>query len=803
MPHIRLLLLLCTLFVSATAFAQVYTIRGTVRDAETNEKLAFVSIAANAGEAGTTTNLEGQYQLRHQQPVTSLRFSYVGYTPQVLVPDSTGVLNVYLRPAAARLQEVVVRSGENPAHRIIRLATRNRSRHHTGNLKSYTYRTYNKFILTATDITNLDLSDTLQLAPQDSSYLKMRSLLARQHLFLAESITDYSYLKPDLSNEKILATRVSGLQQPSFGIVAAEARNFSVYEDMPDFFGKRYLSPLSPGSTRRYRFTLEETAVIGQDSVFIISFEPEQGRNFDGLRGLLYITSDGWAVQNVMAESAVADDKRGMKLQQQFKKVNNQQWFPTELDVEVTVPQIVMRGHQPYGHIRTYITNINLNPDLRRRDFSPIALSQAPGAHRQTKMFWQEQRIDSLQEQDLRTYQRLDSAGRAVNLDRSIRLMEYLTTGQLPVGIISLDLRRILRVNSFEGLRLGIGAHTNKLLSERFTIGGYWGYAFGDQKQKYGADASLILHKPSALALQMAFSEDIAAPGERHFPFRKRSIIRDYRPYLLPHLDYVTEYSTSLSGRIARYMQAQVEIRQQERRPTLVPPATDAPAPAYQIAEAIVGLRYAYGEQLMQQFNQTMALPSSYPVLWLQYTKGLDNMLNGNYSYHKFDIRAEASFQQRTLGETRFTLAGGLVQGDAPFVSLYNGYGSYSDRHHIYAGEGFETMYPYEFFSDRYAALFLQQNFGKRLLRTKFFKPDLVALTNIGFGDIDHELPALEGMQYSSMRKGFYESGLLLNNIIGSAFTGIGVGAFYRYGPYALPQASDNFKVKLTLTLSF
>src|SRR5690606_24937328 len=120
----------------------------------------------------------------------------------------------------------------------------------------------------------------------------------------------------------------------------------------------------------------------------------------------------------------------------------------------------------------------------------------------------------------------------------------------------------------------------------------------------------------------------------------------------------------------------------------------------------------------------------------------------------------------------------------------------------VYAGEGFETMAPYEFFSDKYAAVFLTHDFGKRLLRTKLFKPDILLVTNIGVGTLDRELPDFMKTQTSAMHKGFYESGLMLNNVISSAFSGIGVGFFYRYGPYALPERSDNLKIKLTATFT-
>ncbi|PKV67416.1 DUF5686 and carboxypeptidase-like regulatory domain-containing protein [Pontibacter ramchanderi] len=801
---LRLLLYVCLCLQVSFAHAQVYQVQGTVRDANTRERLPFVSIVVNNGETGTTSNLNGQYQLRHNRPITSLRFSYVGYTPQTIPVDSVAQLNIALRPSAAQLREVVIRSGINPAHRIIQLANQNRDRHRLDNIPAYTYRTYNKFILTANAPDDLDLSDTLRLAEQDSSFLQMRSLLARQHLFLMESITDYAQLGQNLSKETILATRVSGLQQPGFGVVAAEAREFSVYDDMPVFFGKRYLSPLSNGSIRRYDFVLQETAVVGADTVFIISYAPQPGKNFNGLKGLLYINSDGWAVQNVVAESH-ADDKRGLKLQQQFVKVGGRQWFPSELDVEITVQQIYMRGHQPYGHIRTYITNVNLDPPLRRSDFGVIALEQRPDAWRPQDELWQQHRPDSLSTKEQTTYQRLDSVGRAQKLDRTIRTMEYLMAKQLPIGPISLDLNRLFKVSRFEGMRLGIGAHTNNLLSERFTVGGYWGYGLRDKEHKYGADAAVKLHKPTELTLSAAYAEDVEEPGGRRLPFRESGLLRDLRPVLLPHLDYTTQRSASLSGRMLRYVQWQTGIRQEQRRPTL-PFFTPEPGigmPAFNLAEVTTSLRFAYGEQYMQLFNRMMPLPNRYPVLWLQYSRGIDGLESDGYTYNKFDLRAEGAIRQRSLGETRFVMAGGLVQGDAPFVSLYNGYGSYSSNYKVYAGEGFETMRPYEFFSDRYAALFLRQDLGKRLLNTKLFKPDLVLVQNMGIGDLRQPIPDIAPVEYPNMRKGFFESGLMLNNVISSAFSGVGVGAFYRYGPYALPREKDNLRIKLTATLAF
>ena len=58
------------------------------------------------------------------------------------------------------------------------------------------------------------------------------------------------------------------------------------------------------------------------------------------------------------------------------------------------------------------------------------------------------------------------------------------------------------------------------------------------------------------------------------------------------------------------------------------------------------------------------------------------------------------------------------------------------------------------------------------------------------------------------MEKGYFESGLLLSNLfrfkyVNMIYYGLGVGAFYRYGNYALPTTSDNLAFKLIISVSF
>ena len=72
----------------------------------------------------------------------------------------------------------------------------------------------------------------------------------------------------------------------------------------------------------------------------------------------------------------------------------------------------------------------------------------------------------------------------------------------------------------------------------------------------------------------------------------------------------------------------------------------------------------------------------------------------------------------------------------------------------------------------------------------------------MGFGDLSHP-ENHEGLAFTPLRKGFYESGLMVDNLLKFGFSSYGVGFYYRYGPYAFPQQSDNFVVKMTVGYAF
>jgi hypothetical protein len=88
------------------------------------------------------------------------------------------------------------------------------------------------------------------------------------------------------------------------------------------------------------------------------------------------------------------------------------------------------------------------------------------------------------------------------------------------------------------------------------------------------------------------------------------------------------------------------------------------------------------------------------------------------------------------------------------------------------------------------------------LIDKESFKPSLSFIHKSGIGFLRNP-EAHQGINFQTMQHGFHESGIAINNLIGNQFFSYGVGFFYRYGAYHLPQLKDNMAVKLTVGLGF
>ncbi len=109
----QFIVILISLILVHTAWAQQGTLRGTVIDNSNAETLIGVSAVIEGTTTGTSTDLDGKYSLKLAPGNYTMVFSYISYSTQTITdvsikPGEVTVLDVRLSDKAEELQEVVV-----------------------------------------------------------------------------------------------------------------------------------------------------------------------------------------------------------------------------------------------------------------------------------------------------------------------------------------------------------------------------------------------------------------------------------------------------------------------------------------------------------------------------------------------------------------------------------------------------------------------------------------------------------------------------------------------------------------------
>ncbi len=796
------------------AMAQNGQLTGKISDEESGEPLAFVGLVVNEGKFGGYSDIDGKFYLRSSEPIRTITASYVGYeTREIQVGQGTRNLVFSMKRTSIELNEVIILPKENPAHRIILNATGNRVINDPFKLSSFSYTAYEKLVFTS-DLDSISHIDTLTA---DSGLIKARKFFDNQYFALIENVVQRSFQYPQKSLQKVIATKISGLKDPIFVFLLSQLQPVSFYDDVISIMDQSLINPISKGSTSRYFFQIRDTITFpdSRDTTYVIFFRPFKGTNFEGLTGLLYINSGTWAIQNVIAHPSRDEGALGIRIQQMYEKVDGIHWFPVQLNtdltfrnVEITTKGDSTKGYHVVGKGRSYLKDIEINGVTNKRDFSQVEIFVDPDASRREKEFWDQFRVDSLTTKEQKTYDYMDSLGRAENFDRKTRNIETMLTGKLPVGFLDLEMNKLFRYNEYEGSYFGLGLVTNRKISDKFRLGGYWGYGLNDKVQKYGGTFSCFPVPGQELEFRLMYKYDIRESGGVTF-FDDNSVIlyERFRNFLIQKMDYDETRQASITFRTLKYVKifTALNLRKcytgypyyfSEREGV----SNDFHS-TFRFTEALVGIRFAYKEKFLKNARTQISMGTNYPLVWFQYGRGLRDVFNGEYAYDHLDVKVTKSFFIKYLGKSSFCMNLGMVIGKVPYTTLYNGNGSYR-QFTIYTPNSFSTMRMNEFLSDQYAALYITHNFGKLLVRYENFKPEIAVATNIAFGSLK-EKNVHHLVDYKTLDKGYFESGVLFNNLLSLGLSSFGIGGYYRYGSYALPRWQDNVSMKFSLLFPF
>lgn len=828
----RLFLLL--LLTSFAAVAQV-RLSGTVRDAATRKPLPFASVSA-AGGLFALSDVDGKFQLEASTALSNFTVSYVGFTSvTVQTAAGRGFYNVFLVPSANALSEVSVA----PDHRALDLIRKTIAARSVNDpqkqLKTFDFKAYNKLIITANPDSLDGRIDSIykgkdtnrHFSKIDSSDYKFKKVVAKQHLFQTEKVSQYQFANGMLK-ETVLGTKMAGFKRPIYEILGFNLQSFSIYDERYELFETLYRSPIAPESFQDYRFQLLDSTQIQGRKTYMVYFRNKKKSKAAGLEGVLYLDAQSAAVAKAVMRIRGVLDISGTH---EFDYLPQQNlWFPasrdfrivkgtnernirilgetlqfdTDNDLPGTNKRQKVASDFTYVQSQTQFSELQLNQPIQLRH-AAIAIEVRDQAENQPESFWNRYRKDTLDVRSRKTYVALDSLVLAERIETRLLLGRKILNGYFPLGPVDLDLRYLLSYNNYEGFRVGLGGRTNEKFSRRFRLDGYTAYGIKDGTFKYSLGAAARLGKFSNSWVGGSYTDDVREIGSVSFATDKRIFkIYDPRPINVStfynHKTWRGYVETRIIPKTESIWQMQYSVV--EPRFPYVYNLNDKLYERYTMTTAQLALQWNPFSDYMQTPYGRLEVEKRYPKFTFQLTQSLPKLLGNDFDFTKIDFRTEYEKKYLSGQKTNVLLQGGVALGEVPLTHLYNTAPNNLTKDRLLqrvtlSGQNaFETMFFYEFFSSRYAMLQLKHSVGSLKFSRKI-APELVLVTRGTFGTmINPERHA--GPDYKTLEKGYYESGIELNRI----YSAVGLVAFYRYGPYQLPRLEDNLAIKLSFTLN-
>jgi hypothetical protein len=718
-------MLLLALLLPMVQYAQNTKIIGKVSDAKTKESLPFVNVVFVGKAIGTTTDMDGRFLLETNQSVDSVSVSFVGYETlkKPIQRNKTQIINFELKGSSISLREVVIKPGENPAHRMLKNIIENKHKNDREDLDAFEYEVYNKVQF---DLNNIpeDLKNKKIFKQFKFMFDNIDSANGEKPalpMFITESVSDVCYKRnPKSYKEQIKAVKVSGIKNESVNQFLGDVyQNVNVYDNYILVFGKSFVSPLADFGLLFYKYYLVDSAYVDNNWSYHITFMPRR-RQEPTFAGDFWVHDSTWAINRI--EVSIASDANinfvnGFSAYQEYDLVDGK-WM-LKLDKLLVDFNLAEKTMGVYARKTSSYRNIIINqPREEKYYIGADNVTVAKDASEKHEDFWVTARHDSLNENEKSIYQLVDTIKTLPAFRTYVDVISLMVSGYHVVGNVELGpYFTTYSFNRIEGNRLRLGGRTSNQFSKKLMLEGYGAYGFKDEKIKYGAGLMYFLKKSPRQFIGANYKYDMEQLGQspnalrqdnllasvfRRNPFYKLILVKQTQIY------YEREWFNGFSNRLSfnnRALFPTDSILFEKR-------ITDASIRKIQsitTSEFNLYTRFAYKEKYVSGEFERVSLGTKYPILQVNFAMGLKGLLGGEYNYQRLTVNVQNFIRTAPFGYLDYFLEAGKIWGKLPYplLELHPGNETYSyDRY------AFNMMNYFEFVSDRYLAASFAQHFN-------------------------------------------------------------------------------------------
>lgn len=734
------LLTVLLILISTTVLAQTTVVTGTVSDGK--QTLPYVTVTFPGSTIGVRTDDNGKYRITTTQPYTQIKLTYLGFKDAVLniQPGKEQIVNVRMLPSAQQLTEVTVKSNknkrytnkDNPAVELIRKVIANKEKNRPEAYNYVEYREYDKMQFSLSNLSEktqrrrLFRNYKFLFENRDSTTYEGKNLLP---IYLQERLLDVYYRKnPEAHKEKVLGEKSVNFG-PSFDSEGINQyfkhlyEKVNIYDNSVYLLGRQFLSPIADAAPTYYKFFITDTITTEKNQKLIqLSFTP-RNTNDVLFEGEIYITLDGnYAVEKAgltINRNINVNFVRSMHVDQDFEQNPDGRYHLSRSNTFADFGITEKRKSGLFG-VRT-ITYKNYAVNKQRPDttYAPSTEVDNDEIKHRSEEFWTLNRLDTLSTAEARTYKNIDSLTHMKSFRRTVDIIQLLFAGFKGFGKFEVGpASTFYSFNPVEGFRLRLGGRTTTEFSKRWFFETYGAYGFKDEKFKFFLSGTYSLNAKSIYRfpqnyIRASFQRDTKIPGQELEFVQEDNFLLSFKrgtndKYLYNdqyRLDYIKEFENHLSYTIGarKWMQTPAG----SLYPFLNGPGNIIGT--LTTTEVNAGIRYAPNEQYYQGKLFRTPIINRFPIMSLDLTMGLNNVLGGQYSYQKLRGRFDKRFYIAPFGFSDVGLEGGKTFGQVPYplLNIHR-----ANQTFAYVIDSYNLMNFLEFVSDRYASVNIDQHFG-------------------------------------------------------------------------------------------
>src|SRR6187455_3863695 len=393
--------LIVFVLITATAFSQ--TVSGIVRD-DKGAPLPNASVLIKDKKGGTTCNVEGKYFLNLSPGKYTLIAQHVGYKRDmrnITIEDKDIQLDFVLSLVDFTMEEVVVRSGENPANEIIKNTIR---------MRPVYQKQLDKFICEVYTKGQMKLRDyPKKVFGQKVDFNEDGDTSKNKIIYLSETISTYSVRKPNDRKIEVLSSKVSGSSN-SYGLAAPQF--YSMYDNNVQIGTtlnpRGFISPISDNATNYYKYKYVDACLEDGKQISKILVTPK--RKYEPLfSGFINIVEDEWRIHSLRLELRKVNQMEfldSLILEQLYVPYDDSLWV---LHNQAIYPYIKILGIDVYGSFVNVYSKFDPNPNFKKNYFDNTILKYTDSANRKTPTYWDDARPLKLLDEETLDYRIKDS----------------------------------------------------------------------------------------------------------------------------------------------------------------------------------------------------------------------------------------------------------------------------------------------------------------------------------------------------------------------------------------------------------